>query len=319
MSLFGKFTRKRRNAQDKKLASGLQRTQVRWKEQVASVFLGKKQIDAALLSTLQAHLLSADVGAHATEAIMQDLVAQVDRKVLRDTEALSAALQAHLEQLLQPVAQPYTLQKRDHPTVILMVGVNGVGKTTTIGKLAHRFRQEGASVLIAAGDTFRAAAIEQLQVWGQRHNVPVIAQKQGADSASVIFDAVQAAQARNTDVVLADTAGRLHTKENLMRELEKVRRVVQKVDATAPHEVWLVLDATTGQNALQQAKKFQESIGVTGIILTKLDGTAKGGIVFALARELGLPIRFIGVGEGREDLRPFSESDFLSRLFYNGS
>jgi fused signal recognition particle receptor len=238
----------------------------------------------------------------------------VSRKELTHPEALQSALREELLQLLKPCQQPLDVAGHK-PYVILMVGVNGVGKTTTIGKLANRYKAEGRSVMLAAGDTFRAAAVEQLQVWGERNDVPVIAQHTGADSASVLFDAVQAAKARGADVLIADTAGRLHNKENLMEELKKVVRVMGKLDPLAPHEIMLVLDAGTGQNALAQASHFQEAVGVTGISLTKLDGTAKGGVIFAIAKKLSLPIRFIGVGEAAEDLRPFDADEFIDALF----
>jgi fused signal recognition particle receptor len=259
----------------------------------------------------------ADVGVDATLEIIEGLTKRVSRKELTSPEALQEALQQELLALLQPCERALDVSAAK-PYVILMVGVNGVGKTTTIGKLARRFQSEGRSVMLAAGDTFRAAAVEQLQVWGERNNVPVVAQHTGADSASVIYDALQAAQARNVDVLIADTAGRLHNKDNLMEELRKVVRVMGKLDDQAPHEVMLVLDAGTGQNALAQASHFQEAVGVTGLSLTKLDGTAKGGIIFAIARKLGLPIRFIGVGEAAEDLRPFVADDFIRALFTRG-
>lgn len=282
---------------------------------LADVFLGAKKIDADLLEDLETRLLMADVGMTATQEIMESLTQKVQRNQLQDSQALAAELKQQLKQILAPVSQPLVLAKNaEKPQVILMVGVNGVGKTTTIGKLAKRYQQEGRKVVLAAGDTFRAAAVEQLQVWGERNQVPVIAQHTGADSASVIFDALQAAQARGTEIVIADTAGRLHNKGHLMDELSKVRRVMQKLDAEAPHETLLVLDAATGQNALAQARQFNEAVPLTGLVLTKLDGTAKGGIVFALARELGLPIRFIGVGEQAEDLRDFDSDSFVDAL-----
>lgn len=258
----------------------------------------------------------ADVGIEATTEIIDRLTERVSRKELKDPQALYSALQEELQDLLDPVAQPLALPpKGEGPFVILMVGVNGVGKTTTIGKLTQRFQNEGRSVMLAAGDTFRAAAVEQLKVWGERNQVPVVAQHTGADSASVIYDALSAAKARGVDVLIADTAGRLHNKSHLMEELKKVRRVMAKLDEQAPHEVMLVLDAGTGQNALSQASTFNEAVPVTGITLTKLDGTAKGGIIFALAKQLGTPIRFIGVGETLDDLRPFAAEDFVSALF----
>jgi fused signal recognition particle receptor len=257
----------------------------------------------------------ADVGVEATDVIIEALTGQVSREELVDADALYESLQEELRKLLRPVDQPLVIDGSKRPYVILMVGVNGVGKTTTIGKLARRFQSEGKSVMLAAGDTFRAAAVEQLQVWGERNDIAVIAQHTGADSASVIFDAVQAAQSRDIDVLIADTAGRLQTKGHLMDELTKVVRVMKKLSPEAPHEVLLVLDAGTGQNAISQAKEFREAAGVTGLVLTKLDGTAKGGVLFALAKATGLPIRFIGVGEKLEDLRPFEAEEFVQALF----
>lgn len=298
-----------------RLKAGLQRTSNNFAEGLGNLFLGKKAIDDDLLEELETQLLVADVGIEATQDIINSLTEKVSRKQLADTEALFHALKEKLEELLTGAQEPLVMDNSEGPYVILMVGVNGVGKTTTIGKLAKRFQSEGKSVMLAAGDTFRAAAVEQLQVWGERNDVPVIAQHTGADSASVIFDAVQAAQSRNIDVLIADTAGRLHNKDNLMEELKKVVRVMGKLDESAPHEVMLVLDAGTGQNALAQAKHFQEAVGVTGISLTKLDGTAKGGIIFAISKQLNLPIRFIGVGEQVDDLRPFDANDFVAALF----
>lgn len=268
------------------------------------------------MEELETLLISADVGIEATSDIIRDLGQRVSRRELSDGEALYTALKQDLGELLKPVAQPLQLPAPGQgPYVILMVGINGAGKTTAIGKLARRFRDQGHSVMLAAGDTFRAAAVEQLQAWGERNGVPVVAQKGKADSASVIYDALQSARSRSIDVLLADTAGRLHTQGNLMEELRKVHRVLGKLDPAAPHEVMLVLDAGTGQNALQQARQFSEAVPVTGIALTKLDGTAKGGILFNLARQTGIPIRFIGVGETAEDLREFDADDFVSALF----
>lgn len=280
---------------------------------LGDLLLGKKQIDDEVLEELETRLLMADVGMTATRTIIQRLTEQVSRRELKDGEALLGALRAQMETLLEPCSRPLE-PSAARPYVILMVGVNGVGKTTTIGKLAQRLQNEGRSVLLAAGDTFRAAAVEQLQVWGERNRVPVIAQQHGADSAAVIFDAVEAARARGTEVVIADTAGRLHTKSNLMEELRKIKRVIAKHDPSAPHEIMLVVDATTGQNALNQARQFHRAVGLTGITLTKLDGTAKGGILFAIASELQLPIRFIGVGESLDDLRPFAADEFVAAL-----
>ena len=298
-----------------RLRRGLERTRAGLTEKLAALVLGRRAIDADLLEEIETVLLSADVGVEATRDIVARLTAQVARRELGDAEALYRALREDMIAVLRPAAIPLTVPAPGEGTwVILVVGVNGAGKTTTIGKLAHRLRAEGRSVMMAAGDTFRAAAVEQLQRWGERVQAPVIAQQTGADSASVVYDALQAARARRVDVLLADTAGRLHTREPLMEELKKFRRVLGKVDPTAPHEVLLVLDAGTGQNALSQARHFQSAVQVTGLALTKLDGTAKGGIVFAIARELGLPIRFIGIGEGVEDLRPFDAEAFVDAL-----
>lgn len=299
-----------------RIRSGLGKTRANLTDGLADLFLGKKQIDDELMEDLETQLLMADVGIEATTEIIDNLSARVSRKELKDPQALYRALQEELTELLAPVTTPLALPPQgEGPFVILMVGVNGVGKTTTIGKLTKRFQAEGRSVMLAAGDTFRAAAVEQLKVWGERNRVPVVAQHTGADSASVIYDALAAAKARGVDVLIADTAGRLHNKSHLMEELKKVQRVMTKLDAAAPHEVMLVLDAGTGQNALSQASTFNEAIPVTGITLTKLDGTAKGGIIFALAKQLGTPIRFIGVGESLDDLRPFAADDFVGALF----
>ncbi|MFV3413418.1 signal recognition particle-docking protein FtsY [Pseudomonas nitroreducens] len=298
-----------------RLKQGLSKTSASLGEGMASLFLGKKAIDDDLLDEIETRLLTADVGVEATTTIVQNLTKRVARKELADSEALYKALQEELASLLRPVEQPLTITRDKQPYVILVVGVNGVGKTTTIGKLAKKLQLDGKKVMLAAGDTFRAAAVEQLQVWGERNNIAVIAQHTGADSASVIFDAVQAAKARGVDVLIADTAGRLHTKDNLMEELKKVRRVIGKLDETAPHEVLLVLDAGTGQNAINQAKQFNNAVELTGLALTKLDGTAKGGVIFALAKQFGLPIRYIGVGEGIDDLRTFEADAFVRALF----
>lgn len=297
-----------------RLRRGLGRTSDNLAQGIGNLFLGRKEIDAELFDEMESRLLQADVGVDATLDIIQRLTQRVSRKELTKPEALHAALQQELLTVLQPCEKPLSIQGHQ-PFVILMVGVNGVGKTTTIGKLARLFMDEGRSVMLAAGDTFRAAAVEQLQVWGDRNGVAVIAQHTGADSASVIFDALQAARARKIDVLIADTAGRLHNKDNLMEELKKVVRVMGKLDPSAPHEVMLVLDAGTGQNALAQAEHFRQWVGVSGITLTKLDGTAKGGIIFAIAKKLSLPIRFIGVGEAAEDLRPFRAEQFIAALF----
>ena len=302
-----------------RLKQGLSKTRQSFTESIASLVLGRKEIDDELLDDLEMILLTADVGVEATDRIIRNLTDQVSRKELKDPEALLTSLKGQLQTIIEPISQPLEvdthLAEQGGPYVILMVGINGVGKTTTIGKLAKKFQNEGKSVMLAAGDTFRAAAVEQLQTWGERNDVPVIAQKTGADSAAVIFDAIQSAKAKNIDVLIADTAGRLHTQSNLMEELKKVKRVISKVDDTAPHEVMLVIDAGTGQNALNQAGQFQKAVGVTGITLTKLDGTAKGGIVFALAEQLSIPVRFIGVGESIDDLRPFQAKDFTEALF----
>jgi len=298
-----------------RLKQGLSRTSTVFSSGLGTLFLGKKEIDDDLLENIETQLIVADVGIDATRIIIDNLTQQVSRKELEDADALFVSLRSELEQILVPCEAPLVIDTRKKPYVILIVGVNGVGKTTTIGKLAKRLQREGRSVMLAAGDTFRAAAVEQLQVWGDRNNVPVIAQHSGADSASVIFDAIAAAQSRGVDVVIADTAGRLHNKDNLMEELKKVVRVMKKLDVDAPHEVMLVLDAGTGQNALTQAKHFQQAVGVTGLTLTKLDGTAKGGIIFAICKQLGLPIRFIGVGETIDDLRPFVAKEFAKALF----
>ncbi|WP_213941692.1 signal recognition particle-docking protein FtsY [Pseudomonas sp. dw_612] len=298
-----------------RLKQGLSKTSASIGEGMASLFLGKKIIDDELLEDIETRLLTADVGVEATSVIIQRLTQKVARKELADADALYKSLQAELAAMLKPVEQPLKITSQNKPFVILVVGVNGAGKTTTIGKLAKKLQLEGKKVMLAAGDTFRAAAVEQLQVWGERNKIPVIAQHTGADSASVIFDAVQAAKARGIDVLIADTAGRLHTKDNLMEELKKVRRVISKLDVDAPHEVLLVLDAGTGQNAINQAKQFNQTVQLTGLALTKLDGTAKGGVIFALAKQFGLPIRYIGVGEGIDDLRTFEAEPFVQALF----
>lgn len=278
-----------------------------------SLFRGKK-IDDDLFDELEEQLLIADVGVDTTRRIITHLTQQANRKQLRDAEALYGLLKAEMASILAKVDAPLDVSGKT-PFVILMVGVNGVGKTTTIGKLARQYQAEGKTVMLAAGDTFRAAAVEQLQVWGQRNNIPVIAQHTGADSASVIFDAIQAAKSRGVDVLIADTAGRLQNKSHLMEELKKITRVMKKLDDSAPHEVMLTLDASTGQNAVSQARLFNEAVGLTGIALTKLDGTAKGGVIFSIADQFGIPIRYIGVGEGIEDLRPFKAEDFIEALF----
>jgi fused signal recognition particle receptor len=298
-----------------RIKNGLSRTRSNFGDGLSNLFLGAKQIDDDLFEELETQLLVADVGIEATANLLKNLSERVARKDLQDPPALYKALKEELAALLQGSQAPLEIPQQDSPFVILMVGVNGAGKTTTIGKLSKRFQSQGKSVLLAAGDTFRAAAVEQLQEWGARNNVPVVAQHTGADSASVIFDAVQSAQAKGIDVVIADTAGRLQNKSHLMDELSKVVRVMQKLDVKAPHEVMLVLDAGTGQNALSQASLFGAAVGVTGITLTKLDGTAKGGVIFAMAQQLQIPIRFIGVGEQADDLRPFEANEFIDALF----
>ena len=279
-----------------------------------SLFAGKK-IDDELFEELETQLLTADMGVDTTMKLINELTDQADRKQLTDGEALYQLLKTQLNDMLQKVTAPLIPESANGPFVILMVGVNGVGKTTTIGKLAKQFQQQGKQVMLAAGDTFRAAAVEQLQVWGQRNDVPVIAQHTGADSASVIFDALQAAKSRGADVLIADTAGRLQNKAHLMEELKKIVRVMKKLDVDAPHEVMLTLDAGTGQNAISQAKIFDDAIGLSGITLSKLDGTAKGGVIFAIADQFQIPIRYIGVGEGIDDLRPFEANEFVEALF----
>jgi fused signal recognition particle receptor len=298
-----------------RLRERLAKTRHNLRDGLSSLLLGRKEIDADLLEELEELLILADVGIDATNRIIGDLTARVKRRELADPEALSQSLKQQLGDILERADKPVQQAAEGRPQVILMVGINGAGKTTTIGKLAKRLQQEGQSVMLAAGDTFRAAAVEQLQSWGERNAIPVIAQHTGADSASVIFDALQAATTRGVDILIADTAGRLHTKNNLMEELAKIARVMKKIDPEAPHEVMLVIDATTGQNAINQAVQFNEAINLTGITLTKLDGTAKGGILFAIADKLEIPIRFIGVGESIEDLRHFDADEFIDALF----
>jgi fused signal recognition particle receptor len=297
-----------------RLKQGLSRTGESLGEGVGTLLLGKKQIDDEVLEELETRLLMADVGFDATMKIIDQLTEQVKRKELKDADALSNSLYQIMRDILQPIAKPLEIKEEHIPTVILMVGINGAGKTTTIGKLAKKFQSQGKSVMLAAGDTFRAAAVEQLQVWGKRNEIPVISQGTGADSASVIYDAMESAKARNIDVLLADTAGRLHTQDNLMEELKKVKRVMQKIDPNAPHEVMLIIDASIGQNALVQAKEFNKAIGLTGISVTKLDGTAKGGILFAIAEQAGIPVRYVGVGEGIDDLQEFNADEFVAAL-----
>ncbi|WP_423063239.1 signal recognition particle-docking protein FtsY [Candidiatus Paracoxiella cheracis] len=318
---FSKSKKKNGDAEEKlpkkklfgKLGERLKRTRTNFTNGIANVVLGKKTIDRNLLEELETTLLLADVGAEASQEILDNLSEQVARKELTNPEALIDALRNQLLAILSSSQQPLTINTT--PFVILMVGVNGVGKTTSIAKLAHYFQQQGKKVMLAAGDTFRAAAVEQLEVWGTRNNVPVIAQHSGADSAAVVFDAMHSAVSKNIDVLIADTAGRLHTQDHLMAELQKIKRVIGKVIPGAPHETMLVIDAGTGQNALNQADQFNSAIGLSGITLTKLDGTARGGIIFAIAKKMRLPIRFIGVGETIDDLRPFDAKQFVDALF----
>jgi fused signal recognition particle receptor len=297
-----------------RLKQGLSKTRQNLGGGLIDLFRGK-QIDDDLFEELETHLLLADVGVETTMKIIDSLTQSANRKQLKDASALYDLLKAELKKVIEDVTQPLVIPEDEGPFVILMVGVNGVGKTTTIGKLAKQFQAQGKSVMLAAGDTFRAAAVEQLQVWGDRNNIPVIAQHTGADSASVIFDAISAAKARKVDIIIADTAGRLQNKAHLMEELKKVVRVMKKLDVNAPHEVMLTLDAGTGQNALSQSKLFDEAVGLTGLTITKLDGTAKGGVVFAIADKHSIPIRYLGVGEGIDDLRPFIGDDFIEALF----
>jgi fused signal recognition particle receptor len=297
-----------------RLKQGLTKTRQNLGGGLFDLFRGK-QIDDELFEELETHLLLADVGVETTMKIIDSLTQSASRKQLKNAEALYELLKVELKNIIEGVNQPLEIPESNGPFVMLMVGVNGVGKTTTIGKLAKQFQAEGKSVMLAAGDTFRAAAVEQLQVWGERNNIPVIAQHTGADSASVIFDAISAAKARKIDILIADTAGRLQNKAHLMEELKKVVRVMKKLDVDAPHEVMLTLDAGTGQNALSQTKLFDEAVGLTGLTLTKLDGTAKGGVVFAVADKHSIPIRYLGVGEGIDDLRPFNSDDFIDALF----
>jgi fused signal recognition particle receptor len=297
-----------------RFAHSLKRTRLSIGSGLLSLFKGKK-IDDDLFEELEEQLIVADIGVETTLRIIQNLTDHADRKQLKDAEVLYELLKKDLSDILEKVEQPLVIDETKKPYVILMVGVNGVGKTTTIGKLAKKYQSEGKSVMLAAGDTFRAAAVEQLQVWGDRNNIPVIAQQTGADSASVLFDAMDAAQARGADVLIADTAGRLQNKEHLMGELAKVVRIMRKKDETAPHEIMLTIDAGTGQNAISQVKLFNEAVGLTGVTFTKLDGTAKGGIIFSIADQFKLPIRYIGVGEGIDDLREFNAKEFIDALF----
>ena len=297
-----------------RLKAGIAKTRTGLVERLEDVIQGRKEIDAELLDELEYTLITADIGVKTATEILESIRQRVDRKTVADAAQIKQLIREHLLEALEAVDRPMP-RVAEPPAVIMVVGVNGAGKTTTIGKLAQRYKDEGHSVLLCAADTFRAAAIEQLQVWGTRTSTDVIRQSQGADPSAVLFDALTAAKARHLDYVIVDTAGRLHTKTNLMTELEKMRRTAAKVIPSAPHEVLLILDATTGQNGLEQARKFTESSGVTGIVLTKLDGTAKGGIVVAIARELNLPIRYVGVGEQAADLLPFEPDKFVASLF----
>lgn len=300
-----------------RLKQGLAKTRATLTNGMANLFLGKKELNTELVNEIEIALLTADVGVETTEELIKSLTQKLARKELNDAQAAFKNLQDDMKQILHAADVPLTIPDSTKPFVILVVGVNGSGKTTTIGKLASLFKQNQKSVMLAAGDTFRAAATEQLQIWGERNQIPVIAQQPGADPAAVIYDAMEAATARHMNVLIADTAGRLHTQSNLMAELQKVNRVLKKIDPTAPHEVLIVLDATLGQNALNQVKQFNKDIGVTGIALTKLDGTAKGGIIFAIAKQTKIPIRFIGIGEDISDLRPFNAAEFVEALFAN--
>jgi len=298
-----------------RLKAGLAKTRAGFSNGIANLILGKKTLDKEVLELIETQLLTADVGIEATQQLVNDLTQKLARNELNDTQTALKSLQDNMKGILRPCEKALNTDQEKKPFIILVVGINGSGKTTTIGKLAKHFQAQGKKVMLAAGDTFRAAAIEQLQIWGERNQIPVVAQQPGADTAAVIYDAMESAKARNIDILLADTAGRLHTQTNLMDELKKVKRVLAKIDPTAPHETLLILDSGIGQNALNQAKQFNEAMGVTGLALTKLDGTAKGGIIFAIAKQLGIPIRFIGVGEGIDDLRPFSADEFVEALF----
>lgn len=298
-----------------RLKNGLSKTRSQFTQGLANLVLGQKEIDDDIMEEVETLLLMADVGVDTTSQIIEDLTERAARKELKDTRALLEKLKSLLQEIIEPVQVPLVIDNNSQPFVILMVGVNGVGKTTTIGKLAHQFIADGKSVMLAAGDTFRAAAVEQLKAWGERNDVPVIAQHTGADSASVIFDAVERGTARNIDIIIADTAGRLHNKSNLMNELSKIKRVIGKIDERAPHEVMLVVDASTGQNALVQAVEFNKVVNLDSVTITKLDGTAKGGVIFSLANKLKLPIRYIGIGEAKEDLRNFNAKEYIDALF----
>ena len=297
------------------LNAGLKKTRSKFGVSFTNLFLGKKELSPELFKALETQLLNADIGPAVTQALLKSVTENLARKETKNETIVIDTLKQCMIDLLTPCEKPLEIPKSDLPFVVLMVGINGAGKTTTIGKIAHHFKSQDCKVMLAAGDTFRAAAVEQLQTWGNRNDVPVIAQHSGADSASVIFDALSAAKARGINILLADTAGRLHTAGNLMQELKKIKRVMTKLDATAPHETLLVLDAGTGQNALNQALEFHKNINLTGLCITKLDGTAKGGIILTIAKELKLPIRFIGLGEGINDLQSFDAKDFVEALF----
>ena len=297
-----------------RLSQKLSKTRNNLTEGLADLFLGKKEINEEILEELETRLLMADVGINVTTQLLDQIRDSVSRKSLSNVDELFAALKVQMKEILAPVSKPLVIDTSHQPYVLLMIGVNGVGKTTTIGKLAKKFQNEGKSVMLAAGDTFRAAAVEQLEIWGERNHIPVVSQKEGADPASVIFDAMESAKAKKVDILIADTAGRLHTDSGLMQELAKINRVIKRHDESAPHEVMLVVDASTGQNALNQARQFNATIPLSGITFTKLDGTAKGGIIFAIAEELKIPIRFIGVGETIDDLRPFNAEEFVNAL-----
>lgn len=301
-------------AADAALNQRLQDSQDKMGKRLGALFKGRERIDDQLMDEIETTLITADLGAKAAIEIVDNLRAAVANKVITEPAQLLPAVQAELYEIIEPCEQFLVVDESKKPFVILMVGINGAGKTTTIGKLAQRYQEDGLSVMLAAGDTFRAAAVEQLKAWGQRHNVPVISQGSGADSAAVIFDALQSAKAKGIDVLIADTAGRLHTQANLMDELKKIHRVLGRIDPEAPHEVMLVVDAGTGQNALSQAREFHQAIGLDGITVTKLDGTARGGVLFAIAHELKLPIRFIGVGEAARDLRPFDAGSYVNAI-----
>lgn len=297
-----------------RLSQKLSKTRNNLTEGLADLFLGKKEINEEILEELETRLLMADVGINVTTQLLDQIRDSVSRKSLSNVDELFAALKVQMKEILTPVSKPLVIDTSHNPYVLLMIGVNGVGKTTTIGKLAKKFQNEEKSVMLAAGDTFRAAAVEQLEIWGERNHIPVVSQKEGADPASVIFDAMESAKAKKVDILIADTAGRLHTDSGLMQELAKINRVIKRHDESAPHEVMLVVDASTGQNALNQARQFNATIPLSGITFTKLDGTAKGGIIFAIAEELKIPIRFIGVGETIDDLRPFNAEEFVDAL-----